>query len=143
MPSDLRVAFDTNTLVSAFLLPDSTPRQALNAATAAGRLLLSAPTAAELTEVLLHPKLDRYLAEHRRLTLLAALIRDADLVEVDVTITDCRDPKDNKFLELAVSGRATHLLTGDQDLLVLHPFRTTAILTAREFLTEIAPPPRS
>ena len=55
MPSDLRVAFDTNTLVSAFLLPDSTPRQALNAATAAGRLLLSAPTAAELTEVLLHP----------------------------------------------------------------------------------------
>jgi hypothetical protein len=69
MPSDLRVVFDTNTLISAFLLPTSIPRQALDAATAAGRLLLSPATAAELTEVLRQPTFDRYLAEHRRLTL--------------------------------------------------------------------------
>ncbi len=140
MPSDLRVVFDTNTLISAFLLPQSIPRQALDSATAAGRLLLSPATATELTEVLRQPKFDRYLAEHRRMTLLAVLIHHADLVEVDVTVTDCRDPKDNKFLELAVSGQATHLVTGDQDLLILHPFRTTSILTPRQFLAEIAPP---
>ncbi len=109
MPSDLRVVFDTNTLISAFLLSKSIPRQALDTATAAGRLLLSTATATELTEVLRQPKFDRYLAQHRRMTLLAVVIHNADLVDVDVTITDCRDPKDNKFLELAVSGQATHL----------------------------------
>lgn len=140
MSSDLRVVFDTNTLISAFLLPKSIPRQALDNATTAGRLLLSPTTATELTEILRQPKFDHYLTEHRRMTLLAVLIYHADLVEVDVTITDCRDPKDNKFLELAVSGQATHLVTGDQDLLILHPFRTTSILTPRQFLADIAPP---
>ncbi len=75
---------------------------------------------------------------HRRLTLLAVVIHHADLVEVDQAVTDCRDSKDNKFLQLAVSGHATHLVTGDQDLLVLHPYRHIAILTAREFLAEVA-----
>lgn len=140
MPSDLRVVFDTNTLISAFLLPQSIPRQALDAATSAGELLLSIASATELTEVLRQPKFDRYLTEHRRLTLLAAVIRTADLVDVGATITDCRDPKDNKFLELAVSGRATHVVTGDQDLLILHPYRGITILTPRQFLTEIATP---
>jgi putative PIN family toxin of toxin-antitoxin system len=140
MPSDLRVVFDTNTLIGAFLLPKSIPRHALDAATAAGRLLLSAATATELTEALRHPKFDRYLTQHRRLTLLAALIHSANLVEVEIAITNCRDPKDNKLLELAVSGQATHLVTGDQDLLVLHPYRGTAILTPRQFPAEIAPP---
>lgn len=133
MPSDLRVVFDTNTLISAFLLPQSIPRQALDAAVASGHLLLSIATATELTEVLRQPKFDRYLTEHRRLTLLAVLVRAADLVEVDATITDCRDPKDNKFLELAVSGGATHLVTGDQDLLMLHPYRGITILTPASF----------
>jgi uncharacterized protein len=139
MPSDLRVVFDTNTLISAFLLPPSIPRQALDAATTAGHLLLSIATATELTEVLRQPKFDHYLTEQRRLTLLAAVIRAADLVDVDVSITVCRDPKDDKFLELAVSGRATHLVTGDQDLLILHPYHGIAILTPRQFLTEVAP----
>jgi len=140
MPSDLRVVFDTNTLISAFLLSKSIPRQALDTATAAGRLLLSTATATELTEVLRQPKFDRYLAQHRRMTLLAVVIHNADLVEVDIAITDCRDPKDNKFLELAVSGQATHLVTGDRYLLVLHPYRSTTILTPRQFLAEIASP---
>ena len=140
MPSDLRTVFDTNTLISAFLLPQSIPRQAMDAAVTSGYLLLSIATATELTEVLRQPKFDRYLTEQRRLTLLAALIRTADLVEVDATISDCRDPKDNKFLELAVSGRATHLVTGDQDLLMLHPYRGITILTPRQFLTEAATP---
>ncbi|MFI5341751.1 MAG: putative toxin-antitoxin system toxin component, PIN family [Candidatus Methylomirabilales bacterium] len=140
MRSDLRVVFDTNTLISAFLIPKSIPRQALDTATAAGRLLLSTATAAELTELLRQPRFDRYLAEHRRMTLVAVVIHNADLVEVDVTITTCRDPKGNKFLELAVSGQATHLVTGDQDLLILHPYRHTTILTPRQFLAEIASP---
>jgi predicted nucleic acid-binding protein len=57
---------------------------------------------------------------------------------VTEVVTDCRDPKDNKFLELAVSGRATHIVTGDPDLLTLHPFRGVAIMTAQAFLSATA-----
>ena len=63
------------------------------------------------------------------------------MVAIDESIHDCRDPKDNKFLELAVSGDATHLVTGDDDLLVLHPFRGVAIVTSQAFLDEHSLPP--
>ena len=43
------------------------------------------------------------------------------MVSVSSVVTDCRDAKDNKFLELAIDGVATCIITGDQDLLVLHP----------------------
>ena len=46
----------------------------------------------------------------------------------------CRDPRDDQFLELALAGRADFLLTGDTDLLTLHPFRGTAILTSAAYL---------
>jgi len=55
----------------------------------------------------------------------------------------CRDPKDNKFLELAVAGEATHIVTGDSDLLVLNPFRDIAVLTPSEFLATALPPTAS
>lgn len=136
MTTDLRVVIDTNVIVSAVLFPQSIPRQAFDRTALTGRLLLSATTVAELNETLRRPKLDRYVTEAHRLEFLAALVRDAEIVEVETTVTECRDPQDNKFLELAVSGNATHLLTGDDDLLVLHPFRGIAILTPYAFLTE-------
>ena len=43
-------------------------------------------------------------------------------------------PKDNKFLELALSGKGSHIITGDSDLLVLHPFRGVAIVSPQSFL---------
>jgi len=49
-------------------------------------------------------------------------------------ITDCRDPEDNKFLELAVSANASCIITGDKDLLILHPFRNIPILNAVDFI---------
>lgn len=50
-----------------------------------------------------------------------------------------RDPTDDKFLELAISGKAEFLVTGDEDLLVLHPFQDTAILTPSDFLAQDPP----
>ena len=61
----------------------------------------------------------------------------SEWVEIDVRINDCRDPSDNKFLELAVSGRATHIITGDGDLLGLDPFQGKPVLTPGEFLRQI------
>lgn len=49
-------------------------------------------------------------------------------------IEECRDPKDNKILEVAVEGKADVIVTGDKDLLVLHPFRGIPIIGPAEFL---------
>ena len=68
---------------------------------------------------------------------LAALVREAELIEITQEITTCRDSKDDKFLELAVCGNADCVVTGDQDLLVLNPFRGIPVLTPKEFLDQI------
>jgi uncharacterized protein len=135
MASEFRTVIDTAVAISAALLPRSVPRQAFDAALARGRLLLSAATVTELEEVFRRPKFDKYVAEQKRLGFLAALVRDAELVEVIDTVTECRDPKDDKFLALAVSGRASHIVSGDADLLALHPFRGISVLTPQTFLT--------
>jgi predicted nucleic acid-binding protein len=65
---------------------------------------------------------------------LSLLLRDVQLVNVTETIDACRDPKDNRILELAVSGAAVMIVTGDRDLLGLHPFRGIPIVTPAEFV---------
>jgi putative PIN family toxin of toxin-antitoxin system len=135
MTSDSRIILDTGVLVSAVLLPRSTPRQAVDLSFARGTVLASPDTIDELDEVLRRPKFNRYLREEERLLFLAAFIRDAEVVNVTEKLTECRDPKDNKFLELAVSGKATCIVSGDSDLLVLNPFRGVAILTPQEFIS--------
>jgi uncharacterized protein len=137
MANDLRAILDTNVTVSAVLLPRSVPRCAFDLAAARGRLLVSVATVAELEEVLRRPKFNKYVGEEERLEFLAALVRVAEVVEVKDIVAECRDPKDNKFLELAVSGAASHILSGDADLLTLHPFRGVAILTPHDFIDQI------
>ncbi len=92
--------------VSALLLPDSKPRQALDLALRKGKVLLSFAALAELYEVLSRKQFRRYVDEENIRSFLAALTREAQWIDVDVRITACRDSKDDKFLELAVSGRA-------------------------------------
>jgi hypothetical protein len=130
----LRLVFDTNVLVSALLIPDSKPRQALDLALRHGKILLSMAALAELYEVLGRKQFAKYVDEEDIRTFVAALTRDAQWVEVDLRLTVCRDPKDNKFLELAVSGQATHIITGDSDLLILNPFQGIHTLSPQDFL---------
>jgi len=134
MMSDLRIVIDTSVAVSAVLLLRSVPRQAIDLAMTRCRVLVSTATVYELEGVLRRPKFNRYVTEAERLEFLAALVSEAEVVEIREAIKECRDPKDDKFLELAVSGRATHLISGDADLLSLHPFRGIAILTPQAFL---------
>lgn len=132
--SDTRVVIDTGVVVSALLLPGSVPRRAFDRAASAGRLLVSDATVAELDRVLRRPKFDRYLAADERMEFLAALVRGAERVAVTEIVRECRDPNDDKFLELAVGGRASHIVSGDADLLVLHPFRGVPIVTPQDFV---------
>jgi putative PIN family toxin of toxin-antitoxin system len=131
----VRFVFDTNVIVSALLLADSSPRKAFDKALDEGQLLISAPVLLELAEVFSRPKLNKYLLEEERMRFLVALLKESELIEIAEEVTDCRDAKDNKFLELAVSGKATCIVTGDSDLLILNPFRGISILQPTEFLS--------
>ena len=136
MMTNNRFVLDTNVIVSALLLPRSVPRQAFDKAFAQGVVLTSVATLDELDDVIRRKKFDRYVGEEKRLEFLEVFIRDSIIVDMLEVITACRDPKDNKFLELAVSGQATHLISGDPDLLVLSPFRGIPIVTPQAFVTE-------
>ena len=134
MPAERRFVFDTNVIVSALLLKRSIVRQACDKAFEQGKMLVSQAIVEELNEVLRRKGIDKYVTEDERTEFITALVREATLAEITDTVTECRDPKDDKFLELAVSGTATCIVSGDDDLLVLHPFRGIPVLTPRQFL---------
>jgi putative PIN family toxin of toxin-antitoxin system len=131
----LRIVLDTNVVVSALLLSDSVPRQAFDKAIDDGEVVISTPVLIDLAEVLARDKLNKYLTEQERMRFLVALLKASELVGITEQIHNCRDPSDNKFLELAVCGNADVIVSGDDDLLVLNPFRGIAILTPRDFLS--------
>ena len=131
----MRFVFDTNVVISALLLANSVPRKAFDRAVDSGIILISVPVILELADVLGRTKLNKYLLEDERMRFLVGLLKQAEIVHVSETIDSCRDPKDNKFLELAVAGNASCIVSGDNDLLVLNPFRGIPILKPSEFLT--------
>ena len=130
----MRCVLDTNVLVSALLSPGSKSRMTVDRVHREGAILLSLGTLTELFEVLSRKQFRGYIDEEDMRRFLAVLTREAQWIDVDVQITACRDPKDDKFLSLAVSGEATHIVTGDADLLVLHPFQGIRIVTPSTFL---------
>ena len=137
MTNDLRAVLDTNVVVSAMLSRDSVPGRVFVYLARRGGLIISEGTKSELINVILRPDFDRYLQEEERVEFFVSLEQQAQLVDVTHSITACRDPEDDKFLELALSGRATHIITGDQDLLDLHPFHGIPILTPGAFLADV------
>lgn len=129
-----RWVVDTNALISHLLLPGSVPAQAVRKALSSGDLLVSDTTLLELAGVLARPKFSKYLSDQERREFFQLLSRVAIRIEILRPITACRDPKDDKFLELAMSGRADAVITGDADLLALHPFFGIPILSSKAFL---------
>lgn len=125
-------------LVAGALTPNSAPRRAVATAITYNQLLLSEATLAELNAVLLRPKFDRYLSTSKRLRFIHEIEEAGERVSIVTSIRMCRDPDDDKFLELAVSGNADTIVTGDRDLLLLNPFRGTAIFSPAEFLVRVS-----
>jgi putative PIN family toxin of toxin-antitoxin system len=115
-------------------MPGSLPSLCLSLAQRSGVVLASAETLNEFTSVLLRSKFDRYLSMEARIRALAEFRAAATIVPVVHHVAECRHPKDDKFLELALSGRADVILTGDMDLLVLHPWRNIPILSPATYL---------
>ena len=135
MKTSGRYVFDTNVLISAILFEHSKPGLAFHTALELGAIVLSYPVIQELNTVLSREKFNRYVFQEEREHFLEALLREAIVVDIMEVVRACRDPKDNMYLELAVSGEATCIVSGDQDLLRLNPFRGIPIITPDEFLT--------
>jgi putative PIN family toxin of toxin-antitoxin system len=130
-----RVVLDTNVFLSGLLLSrHSAPARAVERAVLQDQILASKHTLRELAEKLLSPKFDRYVSRERRMALLDRLVPNLELVEIVQQVRVSRDPKDDAFLEVAVNGSATLIVTGDRDLLALHPFHGIDIVTPADYL---------
>jgi putative PIN family toxin of toxin-antitoxin system len=127
--------FDTNTLISAALSPGSVNRKAYDRAREIGITVHSSSTFAEFSEALSRPKFDKYISIQRRHQSIIAFEKTSQLVTVSTNINLCRDPKDNKFLNLAIDAGAACIVTWDKDLLILNPFEEIPIVTPADFLT--------
>jgi uncharacterized protein len=129
-----RFVVDTNVLISALLFKTSVPFLAIELVEKQGIILYSEATLNELEQVLNRKKFNKYLSLEDRQLFLLKFISSSQLVSITENITVCRDEKDNKFLELAISGNANVIVTGDMDLLVLNPFQAVEILTPDLFI---------
>lgn len=137
MKKDKHFVFDTNVVVSAVMLPDSPPARALRKALNTGTIVMSEECMDELSRVITHKKFDRYVSFPKRQMFLLYFEYLAGFVDIKKEITVCRDPDDNKFLSLAINARAACIVTGDTDLLELHPFQGIAIVNPSQFLAEM------
>ena len=129
----MRVVVDRNVLVSAALKDKSLPAIAVRLVTRHSVLLKSAATEAQFFDVVSRPYLAPLIAPAAG-EWFTSLLTAAELVAITERVVECRDPTDDKFLELAVNGRADLILTGDNDLLVLNPFREFPIVPAAAFV---------
>ncbi len=129
----MRIIIDTNVFVSAALKEGSHPDQAVRRAAGNDHLLKSTITEQELFITLTRPRLATLVPGQFREWLIA-MFATAELVEIVEQIVACRDPKDDKFLELAVNGHADLIVSGDADLLVLNPFRGIPIIAPAAFV---------
>ena len=129
----MRAVVDTNVLVSAILKDQSLPALAVHVIEQRGVLLKSTATEQQLFDVLARPYFVSLIAPTAD-AWLKRLLEAAEAVTITERIAACRDPTDDKFLELAVNGHADVIVSGDADLLVLNPFRDIPIVLPAVFV---------
>jgi len=128
------IVFDASTLVGAALKADSVPEQALLRAEEIDVFALSNAIEAEIVEVLNRAKFARAIPFERRERVISLIRNLAVWFEPVVRVMDCRDPDDNKYLELAQAAGADIIVSSDNDLLVLNRWRGVKILRPAEYL---------
>lgn len=132
----MRIVVDTNIFASACLKESSPPAEVVRWLDRNGGLLRSRATEAQLFAVLQRPYFASRLSPGFH-NVLRRIFDHAELIEILDPVVACRDRTDDKFLEVAVNGRADLIVTGDKDLLVLDPFRNIPIATAVAFIASL------
>lgn len=130
----VRYVFDTNVIISSLLFEGSKPDLAIRYALQNGNILFSLELIEEIDEVLSRTKFRKYITDEEREEFLDSFVDRGILIEVVDVVKECRDPKDDKILELSLSGKADLIISGDKDLLVLTPFRSIQIQSVEQFL---------
>lgn len=115
----IRAVIDTSVWVSAFLHPGGFPDQVVSA-WLDGRfeVVISPPILEELEAVLGRPRLRvKYgFGEEQVQRFLSLIVEEATPVSVAGRLSLCRDPRDNMLLETAEIGRATYVISRDEDV---------------------------
>jgi uncharacterized protein len=130
------IVIDTNIFISAALSPNGTAYQAFAKAAQRFTIVQSNETYQEIADRIYKTKFDKYISNERRAEFLNTIKNRSRFIQPTSQITSCRDPDDNKFLELAIDSNAKFLITGDKDLLTLKSqaeYRDI-IIGARDFL---------
>lgn len=135
-PTMPNVVFDASSLVGALLKEGSAPERAFLLARAKEQICISAAVESEIREVFGRAKFRRYLTPRRVERLLDLLLAAAIIVEPAEAIFDCRDPKDNKYLELALAAEAKTIVSSDSDLLSLDPWRGIRIISPAAYANQ-------
>ena len=130
------IIFDVSALVGAAIRRDGVPELALRRALDTDRIAVSEPVIAELLDVFARPRLRRFLRPEMRDGIVSELFAHGVFFTPDERVTDCRDPKDDMYLELALASGAGTIVSSDGDLLVLHPWRGVRIFRPAEYLSE-------
>jgi putative PIN family toxin of toxin-antitoxin system len=138
MGAEFRVVIDTNVFISQLLMPKSIPAAVVRLVLRRGTVLSSAEHLRELFDVAMRPKFDAYASREVRIEQVRRLAELVEPVQIIRRINRCRDPKDNMLLEIAANGRASCIVTGDDDLLTLHPFEGVMIVKPFDFLRTTA-----
>ena len=130
----MRVVIDTNVWISRLLLADSVAARAVDKALEESEVVVCEASVDELACVLSRTKFDRYVSVQDREEFLRRLLKVTTMVPVLSDISDCRDPKDNRFLALALDSESDCIVSGDADLLALSPWREIEIVSPGAFL---------
>jgi putative PIN family toxin of toxin-antitoxin system len=136
----MRAVVDTNILVRALIRPHgSVGPVLLRLRSGHYTLLYTQSLLEELVDVLSRPRIcKKYgVTEDDIKTVVALLLLRGEAVFVSQPLAVCRDPKDDKFLEVALAGKADVIVSGDEDLLVLDPFEGISIVSPVEFLRSL------
>lgn len=130
-----KIVIDTNLWISFLLTSDYSKIDSLLSKETIV-LLFSQELLDEFVEVAQRPRFRKYFSIDDLENLLLKVRTKAEFVSVTSDIDICRDPKDNFLLALAQDGKATHLITGDNDLLVLEKIGKTKIITLTKYLSK-------
>ena len=126
---------DTNLFVSQLLTANSVPALAIQKSFNQGVILFSEETLSELINVIMRPKFDKYVSHSDRREYIHSICSISRTIPVFQNLKLCRDPKDNKILDVAINGEADVIISGDQDLLVLKKIRNIPILSPVKFMS--------
>ncbi len=128
----MRVVFDTNIFISAFVFPGGQAEQAiLKALEGKDKLLISKDIIDEILSVLAR-KFDR---NSEALAHTAVFLSEiAEMVTPSIKVKVLKDAADNRILECAVSGRADLIVTGDKEILRLKQYKGIKILSLKRYL---------